>query len=540
MRGYGCGVLLVCLVACGDDGGGDDAPDGGVIADPPELDLSLREQVTLMEDRALTSADLTAAYLARIDRRRLDLNAFILLAPDAEATAATLDDRRGNGALLQGAVIGVKDNIDTANVATTAGSLAMTQNVPSADAPVIAKLREANAVMVGKTNLSEWANFRGYQSSSGWSSRGGQTNHALLMAYNPCGSSSGSGVAVKAGLVSAALGTETSGSIICPSAINGIVGFKPTVGLVSRTGVIPISDTFDTVGPMTRTVGDAARLLRVIAGPDSADPATAAIPANFDFDFEAALSTDLSGVRIGVVRNLGHRSAVQAVFDQEVSRLADAGAILVDVSLPSPAGSEAQAFFGDVYQVEIHEFKTNIDLYLDSHRHAGQPTTLAELIAYNSANAGSVMPFFGQQVFTDSQSTGGKLAQAYLDAKPRVEAFAYTNGILQVLDANNLAILISPSEDPAWLTNHTTGDAYSGASSSSYPAAAGSPHLTVPMGSVGGLPVGMSFYGRRFDDARVLAIGYAYEQRRGPTRTAVDDFGEAPVMRLPRTATIGR
>jgi amidase len=472
------------------------------------LDRPMREQVEVMETTALSCEGLSAAYLARVEERDSGIHAIIAVDPAAADQARALDDKRGSGALLQGAVLLVKDNIDSLGLANTAGSLALSENVPAADAPVVARLREANGLVLAKTNLSEWANFRGYDSTSGWSSLGGQTNNGRNPAYNPCGSSSGSGAAVAAGLASAALGTETDGSITCPAAINGVVGFKPTVGLVSRTGVIPISHTQDTVGPITKNVGDAARLLSVMAGRDPADPATDAIPADLNLDFEAPLeNATLQGARFGVVESLtGYHAGLDGVFAEALARIEAAGATLVTVQLPGGG-----AYGSDELTVLLHEFKVDLNLYLASHARAGQSATLAELIAYNQANAATVMPHFGQELFEQAEATTGLDAPAYVSAKENAKRVTGEEGILAVMQANNLDALLAPTTGPAWMTNYTTGDQFSG--SASGPAAvAGYPHLTVPMGEVGGLPVGLSIFAGPWQDAAVLAFGHAFEK----------------------------
>jgi amidase len=470
------------------------------------LDRPLREQVTALESGAITSSGLTQAYLDRIAVRDPNIHAILTLDPSAADKAASLDQERGQGAPLQGAVILVKDNIDTQGLRTSAGSLAMENNVPAADAFPVSRLHAANALVLGKTNLSEWANFRGTQSTSGWSSLGGQTSNGADATKNPCGSSSGSGAAVAAGLASAALGTETDGSIVCPAAVNGVVGFKPTVGLVSRAGVIPISDAQDTVGPMTRTVGDAARLLSAIAGPDPADPATLAIPSGLDLDFETALDgASLQGKRLGVV-SVGVQPPVQALFDAERAKIEAAGATVIDVVL------DKASFSNDEITVLLHEFKAGLNAYLAAHPTPGQPTTLAELIAYNEANAATVMPHFGQELFVAAEATTGLDDPSYLAAKQNAKAKAGTNGIAAVLAADNLDALIAPTGDVAWITSYTTGDPFGTITFISAPAAvAGYPHLTVPMGMVDGLPAGLSIFAGQWQDAEVLALGHAYE-----------------------------
>lgn len=475
------------------------------------LDRSLRDQVAAMEAGKITSAGLTKAYLARIDTRdkgEHGTHAIIVIDSEALQHAAALDGTRGAKALLQGAAILVKDNIDTQGIATTAGSLAMANNIPASDAFVVRRLHDAHALMFGKTNLSEWANFRGNKATSGWSSLGGQTFNGANTAYNPCGSSSGSAAAVAAGLASAALGSETDGSIVCPASVNGVVGFKPTVGLVSRAGVIPISHTLDTVGPLTRTVADAARLMSALAGPDPKDQATQTIPQGMSLDFEAPLgNATLQGKRLGVVSCPVFPANVMTVFNAERTRLQNAGAVLIDL----PCGTTS-SWGPDEYTVMTYEFKVGINAYLAAHARTGQANTLQELIDFNKANAATVMPYFGQEVFLDAQATTGLDAPAYLTAKQNMHDKTDTNGISAALAAKSLDALISPTASQAWITNYTTGDL--AVVSSSLPAAAGFPHLTVPMGTTNGLPVGMSFFGRAWDDAKILALGHAYEQVR--------------------------
>jgi amidase len=490
------------------DGGSMEGGDAGVMENPEDwLDRPLREQVDGIENGKITSAGLITGYLGRMDaRERATDGTHAILVLDSQATmrAMELDGQRGKKALLLGAPILVKDNIDTQGMATTAGSLAMAQNVPAADATLVKKLHDAKALMFGKTNLSEWANFRGNKSISGWSSVGGQTSNGRNTKYNPCGSSSGSAAAVAAGLASAAIGTETNGSITCPASINGVVGFKPTVGLVSRAGIIPISHTQDTAGPITKTVGDAARVLSAIAGPDPADPATANIPQSLSLDFEAPLATaSLQGKRLGVI-TFGFKPSVNAVFAAERARLVAAGATVMDVKLTG--GNFGQ----DEYTVLTYEFKADINAYLTSHARMGQPKSLQELIDFDIANASTVMKYFQQEVFLDAQATTDLNDPVYTMAKQRAHDAAATNGIDAVMAANQLDALISPTANDAFLVT-TMGDPPL-VTSSSPAAVAGYPHLTVPMGTVNNLPVGISFFGKAWDDAKILALGYAYEQ----------------------------
>jgi len=511
-RGLVALIAFAC-VACGSSSEQNDAStnDAGDAGDEPYnpadfLDKPLRDQVDATHSGKLSSAGLAQGYAGRIDAQdRVDggTHAVLVVDPAAMTNAAALDSLHDTTSLLQGAVILVKDNIDTQGIVTTAGSLAMTSNIPTADATVVKRIHDAHGLMFGKTNLSEWANFRGDKSISGWSSYGGQTANGRNPAYNPCGSSSGSASAVASGLASAALGTETNGSITCPAAVNGVVGFKPTVGLVSRTGVIPISSTQDTAGPITRTVGDAARMMSAIAGPDASDPATSAIPSSMSLDFEAPLATaTLSGKRFGVV-SFGFSSAVMGVFNTERSRLVTAGATVVNVTL------DTQSYGSAEYTTLLYEFKAGINAYLGAHPAAGQ-ASLQDLIAFNQAHASTVLQYFGQEVFVQAQATTNLSDPTYLSAKKQAHDGAATNGIDAVMTANQLDALISPTAGVAWLIS-TNGDPPFSASSG--PAAvAGYPHLTVPMGQVNGLPVGMSFFGRAWDDAKILAIGYAYEQ----------------------------
>jgi amidase len=469
------------------------------------IELSLRDQVAAIEAGKLTGEELARAYLERIDRLEPSINAIIALDPQAAAKAAALDRTRGSRALLQGAVILVKDNIDTQGIATTAGSLAMAKNIPAADAFAVVRLHAAHALMLGKANLSEWANFRGAHSISGWSSLGGQTTHGLDNRLNPCGSSSGSAAAVAAKMASAALGTETDGSIICPASVHGLVGFKPTVGLVSRANVIPIAASQDTIGPITRTVGDAARLMSVIAGPDPADPATLAIPKTLRLDFEAPLATaTLKGKRLGVV-DFGYDAGIRELFARERDRLVAAGAQVIDVKLD----------LGNVLEDELlvleFEMKDGLDKYLASHRVPGQPASLEELIAFNTAHADTVMPYFGQELLVASQKTTGLAASEYLAARKRLLTAARTKGIDAVLAEHHLDALIAPSMSAAWPLS-TKGDPDIAVSAAGPAAIAGYPHLTVPMGKVGEAPIGLSFFGAAWDDAKILALGYAYEQ----------------------------
>lgn len=463
-----------------------------------------------------SSERLVKAYLARIekiDRSGPTLRSVIATNPDAVAQAQALDaERRAKGARgpLHGVPILIKDNIDTRDaMPTTAGSLALKDNLTGRDAPLVARLRAAGAVILGKTNLSEWANFRDGDSTSGWSAVGGLVRNPYALDRNSCGSSSGSGAAVAANLAAAAVGTETDGSIACPATINGVVGFKPTVGLVSRTHVVPISSSQDTAGPMARHVRDAALLLTAMAGSDAADPATAEADARRR-DYAAALSPEaLRGKRIGVLRyRTGTNPAVDALFAAALAELHQRGAELVDIAesgVPRTLGEHELTLL-------LTEFKAGVNAYLATTPPAVTTRTLADLIAFNEAHATTELRLFGQRIFIEANATQGLDDPAYLKARAEAKRLAGPEGIDRLLAANRVSLLVAPTMGPAWMTDVVNGDQYSGGSSSQLPAVAGYPHLTVPMGAVKGLPVGLSFIGPAWSDAEVLAAGYAYDQ----------------------------
>jgi amidase len=413
----------------------------------------------------------------------------------------------------------VKDNIETADpMATTAGSAALAGNVTGRDAPLVARLRAAGAVILGKTNLSEWANIRSTHSLSGWSATGGQTRNPYALDRSSCGSSSGSGSAAAASLAGAAIGTETDGSVTCPAAITGLVGLKPTVGLVSRTHVVPISHTQDTAGPMTRDVRDAAVLLGAIAGSDPADPATAEADAHVT-DYLAGLKPDaLKGVRLGVMRfAAGFHPETEAVFQRALATLAAAGAILVEI--PKFPGDEDPGKYEHI--VLMTELKADLNAYLATTSPAMVPSrTLGDLIAFNKAHADVEMPLFGQELFEAAEKTAGLGDPAYLEAKSKAHRLAGPEGIDAMLAANRVSALVAPTLGPAWLIDPVLKDRFVGGGSGGPAAMAGYPHLTVPMGLVDDLPVGLSFVGPAWAEARLLAYGYAFEQtakaRRAP------------------------
>jgi amidase len=483
--------------------------------------LTIRELERALSAGEATTATLTEHYLSRIDaldRAGPQLRAFIETDPHALARATELDtERREQGARgpLHGIPIGLKDNLDSGDgMVTSAGSQALAGHRAAADAFVVTKLRAAGALLLGKTNMSEWANFRSTRSSSGWSSRGGQCRNPYALDRSPVGSSSGSGVAVAAGLVTAAIGTETDGSIIAPAAAASLVGLKPTVGLVSRSGIIPISASQDTAGPMARSVADAAILLGVMAGEDPDDPATHAAPRH---DYLANLREDaLAGARLGVVRScFGRHEGVDAVIGAALTRLRELGAELVDgIELPAPPElREAER------TVMACEFKAGLNAYLANHPQA-PVRSLSELIAFNRQHAERVMPFFGQELLERAEASDGLADGAYAPARALCLRLAREEGIDRVLAAQRLDALVAPSNSPTWVIDPIVGDRNLGGCSQAA-AVAGYPHLTVPAGYLHGLPLGLSFFGAPWQEAKLLGYGYAFERatrvRREPT-----------------------
>jgi amidase len=476
-----------------------------------------------MADGELTSRRLTGAYLARIaalDRQGPELRSVIETNPEALAIADGLDaERRAKGARspLHGVPVLVKDNVDTADrMTTTAGSLALEGSTPPRDAHVAARLREAGAVILGKANLSEWANFRSSRSVSGWSARGGQCRNPYALDRNPCGSSSGSGVAVSANLAPLAVGTETDGSIICPSTNCGIVGIKPTVGLVSRAGIIPISHTQDTAGPMARTVADAAALLAALAGVDPRDPATAAGKdrasdpgSSARTSYAKALDPQgLRGARVGVARNLaGFHPDTDRLFDEAVAEMKRRGAEIVD-----PTDVPNAKELGDPeLEVMLYEFKADLEAYFASLGPKAPVKTLADAIAFNERNRDLEMPYFGQELFLKAQDKGPLTTPAYREALEKCGRLSRKEGLDAVLDQHRLDALVAPTGAPAWVIDPVSGDHYVGGNST--PAAvSGYPSISVPMGFVFGLPVGLSFIGRAWSEAVLVRLAFAFEQ----------------------------
>ncbi|HKI03405.1 MAG TPA: amidase [Thermoanaerobaculia bacterium] len=474
----------------------------------------------------LTSLILVNMYLERIaaiDQDGPCINSVLEVNPDARRTARVLDRERREGRVrgpLHGIPVMLKGNIDTGDrMTTTAGSLALVGDPPHQDATVAARLRAAGAVILGKTNLSEWANFRGFNSTSGWSGQGGQTRNPYVLDRNPCGSSSGSAASVAANLTAAGLGTETDGSIVCPATLNGVVGIKPTVGLTSRAGVIPISHTQDTVGPHARTVADAAAVLSALVGVDPRDPATAASAGRLSTNYTQFLNPDgLRGARIGVMRGggfTGYSRETDRVYEESIATMRAAGAVLVDAEIPTI--DELNSDDAEII-VLIYEFKRDLNAYLATR--TGVPIhSLAEAIDFNLAHANQELRWFGQEFFELAEQEIFT-EQEYLAALERGHRLAGPEGIDAALTANNLDALVAPTGSPAWPTDLVNGDHFLGASSG--PAAiAGYPIINVPAGFAFGLPLGISFFGTAFSEAKLIKLASGFEAvrkaRRPPT-----------------------
>ncbi|WP_297919772.1 amidase [Metallibacterium sp.] len=480
----------------------------------PLYDASVAQLEARMRAGTLSAVQLTQMFLKRIaaiDRAGPKLNSIIELNPDALREARRIDAARRAGkplGPLAGIPVLLKDNIDTGDkMMTTAGSLALVGAPAATDAPLVARLRAAGAVILGKTNLSEWANYRSNHSSSGWSGRGGLTRNPYVLDRTACGSSSGSAVAVSAGLTTLAVGTETDGSLICPGSMNGIVAIKPTLGLISRTGIVPIAHSQDTAGPMARDVADAAALLTVMAGTDPADPATK--DANLHkVDYTKFLKADgLKGKRIGVVRAFADGNpAVLRVLDAAVAALRKAGAIVIDpVVIP-----HVDAYGKDENLTLSYEFKADLNAYLAT-RHGIPVKTLADVIAFNKAHAAQEMPWFGQSLMIKSEARGPLTDPRYLKALAAAKRLSGPEGIDAALKKDHLDALMAPSNSPAWVIDLVNGDR-GGVSSSSPAAVAGYPDITVPAGFVHGLPLGVSFFGAKWSEPTLIEIAYGFEQ----------------------------
>jgi amidase len=500
-------------------------------------ELSIADLQQRMQSGQETARSIVQKYMARIDavdRNGPALRSVLEVNPDALSIADSLDAERKSGRVrgpLHGIPILLKDNIATADkMMTTAGSLALAGVTPPTDAFVAAQLREAGAVILGKTNLSEWANFRSTHSSSGWSGRGGQTKNPYALDRNPSGSSSGSGAAVSASLAAAAVGTETDGSIVSPSTNNGLVGIKPTLGLLSRTGVVPIAHSQDTAGPMTRTVADAAVLLAAMAGIDAADSATASTRRPATADYTRSLDPNgLSGARLGVVRNklFGYSVAADRIAEAAIADMKKQGAVIVD-----PANIPTLGTFGDSeFDVLLYEFKADLNKYLAWLGPASPVHSLKDVIAFNEAHKDREMPYFGQEILTMAEKKGPLTTPAYRTALAKNRRQSRQLGIDLVMTKYNLDALVAPTGPPSSLTDLVNGDSSLANSDapSTVTSVAGYPHITVPAGYERGLPVGISFFGRAWSEPTLIKLAYAYEQatkhRQPPTFAQSADTG---------------
>ena len=490
-------------------------------------ELTIDELQSRMRTGRETARSLVDQYLARInavDRSGPAINAVIDLNPDAQQIAARLDDERKSGKVrgpLHGIAVLIKDNIDTADrMHTTAGSLALADNIAARDSFVAARLRAAGAVILGKTNLSEWANFRSTHSSSGWSGRGGQTRNPYALDRTPSGSSSGSGAATSANCCAIAIGTETDGSVTSPSAASALVGIKPTVGLVSRAGIIPIAHSQDTAGPMARTVRDAAILLGALTGVDPRDAATQASGGHSRTDYTQSLDVNgLKGARIGVARKryTGYSPDTDKVFEHALDLMKSRGAVIVDPADIVTAGRTDDSEF----DLLLYEFKTDLDAYLAQTPEAVRVKSLADVIAFNTQNASREMKYFGQEIMDMAQKKGPLTEKKYLDELAKNRRLMGAQGIDATMTKHRLDAIVAPTQGPAWLIDLVNGDPGGGGSFTAPAAVAGYPHVTVPMGQVRGLPVGLSFVGRAWSEPTLLKLAYAFEQaapaRRKPT-----------------------
>ena len=507
-----------------------------VTATPPpafELDeLTIAELQQGLQSGKYSSRSLVEKYVDRIndiDRKGPTLRSVIELNPDAESIAAALDrERKERGArgFLYGIPVLIKDNIDTSDrMMTTAGSLALVGAKRAQDAHVAKKLRDAGAVILGKTNLSEWANFRSTKSSSGWSGRGGQTKNPYALDRNPCGSSSGSGVAVAANLCAVAIGTETDGSVVCPSSANSLVGIKPTVGLVSRAGIIPIAHSQDTAGPMARTVADAVILLDAMVGADPRDPLTQESRGKAAAGYMKFLDRDgLRGMRLGVARkHFGFSERVDKLMTDLIAEMKTLGAVFVD-----PADIPTSGKFDDSeFEVLLCEFKADLNTYLAGLGPQAPVKSLKDVIDFNNRNRDREMPYFGQDIMEKAQAKGPLTSKAYLQALNKNHLLTRTQGIDFIMRKHRLDALIAPTGGPPWPTDWLNGDHFTGGYSSAS-AVAGYPHITVPAGYVFGMPVGISFFGGAYSEGKLIKMAYAFEQatkaRRLPKFLPTVDF----------------
>ena len=513
-RLFGLFVLVAVSVGCSRDPGEPQPQQSAV-----DFELNERSVAELQEAMAsgrYTSRRLVDMYLERIaaiDSAGPRLRSIIEVNPDATSIANALDGERKNKGPrgpLHGIPVLIKDNIDTGDkMLTSAGSLALTGGPAPRDAFLVERLRAAGAVILGKTNLSEWANIRSIRSTSGWSARGGLVKNPYVLDRNPCGSSSGSGAAIAANLAAVAVGTETDGSILCPSAINALVGMKPTVGLISRSGIIPISHSQDTAGPMARTVADAAVLLEAMAASDARDPATSPA-ATADTSYLKALNPDaLRGARLGIARSrfFGYSAATDRAIEAAVAQMKSLGATIVDpADIPNADKLEACEI-----EVLLHEFKADLNAYLATRPDAAAHS-LKELIAFNERERAREMPHFGQELFVMAEAKGALTTPAYQQALSTCRRLARDEGIDAVMTQHRLDALVSPTVGPAWPTDLLNGDHFTGGTFPQPAAVAGYPSITVPAGWVGELPVGISFIGRAWNEAKLIGLAFAFEQ----------------------------
>ena len=496
-------------------------------------ELTIAELQDGMKSGKFTSRPLAKKYLDRIadvDKSGPAINSVIEINPDALSIAESLDRERkekGPRGPLHGIPILIKDNIDTADrMMTTAGSLALVGSRPSQDSFVAKKLREAGAVILGKTNLSEWANFRSNHATSGWSGRGGQTKSPYAMDRNPCGSSSGSGAATAANLCAAAIGTETDGSVVCPSSANSLVGIKPTLGLISRSGIIPIAHSQDTAGPMARTVSDAALLLGALTGIDTRDSATRDSQQKSFTDYTRFLDKDgLKGARLGVARKyFGFNDRVDKLMNDLIAEMKKLGAVIID-----PADIPTSGKFDDSeLEVLLYEFKADLNSYLARLGSSAPVHSLKEVIEFNEQHRDREMPYFGQDLFIKAEAKGPLTSKPYVAALAKNHLLSRTQGIDFVMKKNRLDALVAPTGGPAWPTDWINGDHFTGGYSSAS-AVAGYPHITVPAGYLFGLPVGISFFGSAWSEPKLIKFAYAFEQatkaRRPPKFSPGPEFG---------------
>lgn len=483
----------------------------------PLDEASVAQLQDWMASGRYSSRQIAEQYLRRIeqiDRNGPVLRSVIEINPDALSIADALDGERktkGPRGPLHGIPVLIKDNIDTADkMMTTAGSLALEGSIAAHDAFVVQRMRAAGVVILGKTNLSEWANFRSTHSTSGWSGRGGQVKNPYVLDRNPCGSSSGTGAAVAANLVAIGVGTETDGSIVCPSGANGLVGIKPTLGLVSRSGIIPIAHSQDTAGPMARSVADAAALLTAMTGVDPKDPESRRSGPYASRDYTKTLDAGaLKGARIGVARRqyFGYNAATDRLIDRAIADMKAAGAVIVDpANIPTAAKLDACE-----NQVLLYEFKADLNKYLAALGPDARVHSLADLIAFNKREHDREMPFFGQELFESAQKKGPLTTPAYRAALAKCRTLSRAEGVDLVMQQHRLDALVAPTGGPAWTTDLLNGDHFTGGSSTAA-AVAGYPSITVPAGDVRGLPVGISFIGRAWSEPKLIALAYAYEQ----------------------------